>query len=266
MSSAFAALYARDLRLALRRRVEALLPLMFFVVAISLFPLGVGPEPDRLREIAAGIVWVSALLAAMLSVSSLYAGDLADGSLEQMLLSGQPGALIAGAKAAAHWTVTGAPLVLAAPLIGLLLDMSLPALGTLVVSLLLGTPILSLLGGLGAAGRPVHGLLRRADRRHAGRFLPDHLRARAGGMDVDGAVPGDGLLGRGGLGSSMPGWPRWWRARWRPPAPCSPFWRCGPAPVGQADLGHLVGLGRPADVGTNPAVPVSGIHGPGGID
>jgi heme exporter protein B len=151
MSSAFAALYARDLRLALRRRVEALLPLMFFVVAISLFPLGVGPEPDRLREIAAGIVWVSALLAAMLSVSSLYAGDLADGSLEQMLLSGQPGALIAGAKAAAHWTVTGAPLVLAAPLIGLLLDMSLPALGTLVVSLLLGTPILSLLGGLGAA-------------------------------------------------------------------------------------------------------------------
>jgi heme exporter protein B len=126
MSSAFAALYARDLRLALRRRVEALLPLMFFVVAISLFPLGVGPEPDRLREIAAGIVWVSALLAAMLSVSSLYAGDLADGSLEQMLLSGQPGALIAGAKAAAHWTVTGAPLVLAAPLIGLLLDMSLP--------------------------------------------------------------------------------------------------------------------------------------------
>ena len=151
MASAFTALYARDLRLALRRRVEALLPLMFFVVAISLFPLGVGPEPDRLREIAAGIVWVSALLAAMLSVSSLYAGDLADGSLEQMLLSGQPGAVIAGAKAAAHWTVTGAPLVLAAPLIGLLLDMSLPALGTLVVSLLLGTPILSLLGGLGAA-------------------------------------------------------------------------------------------------------------------
>jgi heme exporter protein B len=151
MSSAFTALYTRDLRLALRRRVEALLPLMFFVVAISLFPLGVGPEPDRLREIAAGIVWVSALLAAMLSVSSLYAGDMADGSLEQMMLSGQPGAVIAGAKAAAHWTVTGAPLVLAAPLIGLLLDMSLPALGTLVVSLLLGTPILSLLGGLGAA-------------------------------------------------------------------------------------------------------------------
>lgn len=151
MSSAFTALYARDLRLALRRRVEALLPLMFFVVAISLFPLGVGPEPDRLREIAAGIVWVSALLAAMLSVSSLYAGDMADGSLEQMMLSGQPGAVIAGAKAAAHWTVTGAPLVLAAPLIGVLLDMSLPALGTLVVSLLLGTPILSLLGGLGAA-------------------------------------------------------------------------------------------------------------------
>jgi len=151
MAAVFLAVYARDLRLALRRRVEALLPLMFFVVAISLFPLGVGPEPQTLRQIAAGIVWVCALLAAMLSVASLYAGDHADGSLEQMLLSGHPGTLMAGAKAAAHWTVTGAPLVLAAPLIGLLLDMSLQALGTLVASLLLGTPILSLLGGLGAA-------------------------------------------------------------------------------------------------------------------
>lgn len=151
MAAVFLAVYARDLRLALRRRVEALLPLMFFVVAISLFPLGVGPEPQTLRQIAAGIVWVCALLAAMLSVASLYAGDHADGSLEQMLLSGHPGTLMAGAKAAAHWTVTGAPLVLAAPLIGLLLDMSVQALGTLVASLLLGTPILSLLGGLGAA-------------------------------------------------------------------------------------------------------------------
>lgn len=151
MHAAFLAVYVRDLRLALRRRVEALLPVMFFVVAISLFPLGVGPEPETLRQIAAGIVWVCALLAAMLSVSSLYAGDHADGSLEQMVLSGQPVSLIAAAKAAAHWTVTGAPLVLVAPLIGLLLDMSAPALAVLVASLLLGTPILSLLGGLGAA-------------------------------------------------------------------------------------------------------------------
>jgi len=151
MSAAFAAVYTRDLRLALRRRVEALLPVVFFVVAVSLFPVGVGPEPQTLRVIAAGVVWVCALLASMLSVANLYAVDLQDGSLEQMLLSGHPATLIASAKAAAHWTITGAPLVLAAPLIGLLLDMSPAALATLVAALLLGTPILSLLGGVGAA-------------------------------------------------------------------------------------------------------------------
>ena len=151
MSLAFRAIYARDLRLALRRRVEALLPVAFFIVAISLFPLGVGPEPQVLRQIGAGIVWVCALLASMLSVASLYSGDHADGSLEQMLLSGQPGFVIAAAKAAAHWTVTGVPLVLAAPLIGLLLDLRGEALATLIFALLLGTPVLSLLGGLGAA-------------------------------------------------------------------------------------------------------------------
>lgn len=149
--NAFAAVYARDLRLALRRRVEALLPVVFFVVAVSLFPVGVGPEPQTLRVIAAGVVWVCALLASMLSVANLYALDHADGSLEQMLLSGHPPTLIAAAKAAAHWTITGAPLVIAAPVIGLLLDMSPPALATLMAALLLGTPILSLLGGVGAA-------------------------------------------------------------------------------------------------------------------
>lgn len=151
MFAAFVAVFLRDLRLALRRRVEALLPVVFFLVAISLFPLGVGPEPQVLREIAAGIVWVSALLASMLSVSSLYASDHADGSLEQMMLSGHSGTLIAAAKAAAHWAVTGAPLVLAAPLIGLMLGMSAQAIAALLASLLLGTPILSLLGGMGAA-------------------------------------------------------------------------------------------------------------------
>jgi heme exporter protein B len=151
MGSAFLAVYQRDLRLALRRRVEAMLPVVFFVVAISLFPLGVGPEPQILRQMAAGTVWVSALLATMLSVTSLYAGDHADGSLEQMILSGHSGSVIAAAKAAAHWTVTGAPLVLVAPLLGLLLDMSPQALAALLASLLLGTPILSLLGGMGAA-------------------------------------------------------------------------------------------------------------------
>src|SRR5262245_8971261 len=151
MTTAFRAVYVRDLRLALRRRVEALLPVVFFVVAVSLFPLGVGPEPHTLRQIAAGVVWVSALLASMLSVTSLYASDHADGSLEQMMLSGHTGFELAAAKAAAHWSITGAPLVLTAPLIGLLLDMPAHSLAALVVSLLLGTPILSLLGGLGAA-------------------------------------------------------------------------------------------------------------------
>ena len=151
MSALFAAVLRRDLRLAARRRVESLLPLVFFVVAVSLFPLGVGPEPQTLRLIAPGIVWVCALLASMLSVGTLYASDHADGSLEQMLLAPQSALPVAAAKAAAHWVVSGLPLIVAAPVIGLLFDLSAPALQALVFGLLLGTPVLSLLGGLGAA-------------------------------------------------------------------------------------------------------------------
>ena len=135
----------------MRRRIEALLPIAFFVVAVSLFPLGVGPETQTLRQIAPGVVWVCALLAAMLSVTNLYAGDFADGSLEQLLLSGQSAVVIAAAKSAAHWTVTGLPLVVAAPIFGLLFDMRRESLATLALTLLLGTPILSLLGSVGAA-------------------------------------------------------------------------------------------------------------------
>lgn len=151
MRAIFLAVYTRDLRLALRRRIEALLPLGFFVVAASLFPLGVGPEPQTLRDIAPGIVWVCALLAAMLSVTQLYAGDFADGSLEQMLLTGHGATVVAAAKAAGHWTVTGLPVVVAAPLVGLLFGMGAASLTALTFSLLLGTPVLSLLGSLGAA-------------------------------------------------------------------------------------------------------------------
>lgn len=151
MTELFLTIFLRDLRLAARRRVESLLPLVFFIVAVSLFPLGVGPEPQTLRQIAPGIVWVCALLASMLSVNTLYAGDFADGSLEQMLLAPQPALAVASAKAAAHWVISGLPLIVAAPLIGLLFDISGPALLALLTSLLLGTPILSLLGGLGAA-------------------------------------------------------------------------------------------------------------------
>jgi heme exporter protein B len=140
MGRLFLEVFLRDLRLAARRRIETLLPLAFFAVAVSLFPLGVGP-----------VVWVCALLASMLSVATLYAGDHADGSLEQMLLAPQPAVAVAAAKAAAHWVLSGLPLIAAAPLIGLLFDLAAPTLVALVIGLLLGTPVLSLLGGLGAA-------------------------------------------------------------------------------------------------------------------
>ena len=151
MTGAFLPILARDLRLAARRRVESLLPVAFFVVAVSLFPLGVGPEPQTLRAIAPGIVWVCALMATMLSVHTLYATDLTDGSLEQMLMTPASAVPVALAKATGHWLVAGLPLIVASPVIGLLFGMSGQALSTLVLSLLLGTPVLSLLGGLGAA-------------------------------------------------------------------------------------------------------------------
>jgi heme exporter protein B len=151
MRDLFLAVLLRDLKLASRRRIDSLLPVVFFIVALSLFPLGVGPEPQTLREIAPGVVWVCALLASMLSVNLLFAGDLADGSLEQMLLAPQPALAVATAKCAVHWLVSGLPLIVAAPLVGVLFGMSVPALVALVFGLLLGTPILSLLGALGAA-------------------------------------------------------------------------------------------------------------------
>jgi len=151
----FTAVLGRDLRLAARRRVDALLPIAFFAVAVSLFPLGVGPEPNTLRQIAPGVLWVCALLAAMLSVTQLYAGDQADGSLEQMLLAGGSGTAaampVAIAKAVSHWLLTGLPLVLVAPLFGVMFDLGGRSIAALCASLLLGTPILSLLGNLGAA-------------------------------------------------------------------------------------------------------------------
>ena len=147
----FSAVLVRDLRLAARRRVDALLPLAFFAVAVSLFPLGVGPEPNTLRQIAPGVLWVCALLAAMLSVTQLYAGDQADGSLEQMLLAGGSALPVAFAKAVSHWLLTGLPLVLVAPLFGVMFDLSGRSIAALCGSLMLGTPILSLLGNLGAA-------------------------------------------------------------------------------------------------------------------
>ncbi|MDP1900327.1 MAG: heme exporter protein CcmB [Rubrivivax sp.] len=151
MREVFLTVLMRDLKLASRRRIDSLLPLVFFLVAISLFPLGVGPEPQTLRDIGPGIVWVCALLASMLSVNTLFAGDHADGSLEQMLLAPQPAIAVAAAKCTVHWLVSGLPLLVASPVVALMFGMSPRALGALEFGLLLGTPILSLLGGLGAA-------------------------------------------------------------------------------------------------------------------
>lgn len=141
----------RDLLLARRRRVEALLPLGFFIVAAGLFPIGVSPEPQTLRQIGPGVVWVCALLAAMLSVTQMFASDHQDGSLEQMLLSPQPLVVLVLGKILAQWLSSGLPLVIASPLLGLLFDMSSSAIATLALTLLLGTPVLSALGAVGAA-------------------------------------------------------------------------------------------------------------------
>jgi heme exporter protein B len=151
LGSAIRCVVARDLTLAGRRLADVLTTLFFFVIVVSLFPLGVGPEPDVLRGIAPGVVWVAALLASMLALGRLFTGDYADGTLEQLLLAPQPLAVLVLSKVAAHWLVTGAPLVLMAPLLGLQFGLNGDLLVTLLMTLLLGTPALSLVGAVGAA-------------------------------------------------------------------------------------------------------------------
>ena len=148
---AMRAIFVRDMRLALRRRADTAAALFFFVIVASLFPLGVGPEPALLRTMAAGVVWVAALLASMLSLGRLFADDHADGTLEQLLLSVCPLPLIVLSKMAAHWLCSGLMLSLVAPLLAVQFDLSGEAIGVLLVTLLLGTPLLSLIGGIGAA-------------------------------------------------------------------------------------------------------------------
>ncbi len=151
MFSAFKTLVGRDLLLAMRRRSDLFTTLFFFVIVVSLFPLGIGPELKTLRLIAPGVFWVAALLASMLALERLFAIDYEDGALEQMLLAPQPLFILVLAKVMAHWLVTGLPLVLMAPLLGLQYDMASDALLVMVISLLLGTPALSLIGAIGAA-------------------------------------------------------------------------------------------------------------------
>ena len=141
----------RDLLLALRNKSDVGTALLFFVIVTTLFPLGIGAEPGLLRAIAPGAVWVAALLSSMLSLGRLFAADHADGTLEQILLGAAPLGAVVAAKALAHWLVSGLPLVLIAPLIALQYDLPAPLYGVLVLSLLLGTPVLSLIGAIGAA-------------------------------------------------------------------------------------------------------------------
>lgn len=151
MFSAFIAVFKRDLVLAMRRRADFLTILFFFIIVVTLFPLGVGPEIDTLRTIAPGVVWVAALLASMLSLGRLFYNDYIDGTLEQMLLAPQPLSVLVLGKVCAHWLVSGLPLIFIAPVMGLQFDLSQDALIVLVAALFLGTPILSLIGAIGAA-------------------------------------------------------------------------------------------------------------------
>lgn len=151
MIRAFLALYARDLRLALRQGADAAMALAFFLIAASLFPLGLGPSLDTLGRIAPGVVWVLALLSVILSLDRLFQADHEDGGLELIVLNPHPLYLLVLAKVAAHWTTTGLPLIVLAPAIALMLNLNEAGYLPLIAGLLLGTPALSLIGSIGAA-------------------------------------------------------------------------------------------------------------------
>jgi len=151
MLDSFVALLKRDLLLALRRRNDIFTVLFFFIIVVSIFPLGISFEQAVLQKIAPGVVWVAALLASTLALERIFANDYADGTLEQMLLTPQPLSVLVFAKTLAHWLLTGLPLVLVAPLAGLQYHLSASTIGTLMLVLLIGTPILSMIGAIGAA-------------------------------------------------------------------------------------------------------------------
>ena len=145
------AIISRDLRLAMRRRSDIISALFFFIIVVSLFPLGIGPQVELLRTLAPGVLWVAALLATMLSLPRLFADDHRDGTLEQLVLTPQPLGLIVLGKVLAHWLVSGLPLTLLAPVLGIQVDLDAEALTILTLSLLVGTPALSAIGAIGAA-------------------------------------------------------------------------------------------------------------------
>ncbi|MDP6691099.1 MAG: heme exporter protein CcmB [Alphaproteobacteria bacterium] len=147
----FRAIIARDLLLAVRQGGATFLALVFFLLTVTLFPLGIGPEPAVLARVAPGVLWVAALLAAMLSLDRLFQADFEDGSLEQLTLSGLPVGFIVLAKIITHWLTTGLPLLLAAPVLAVLLNMNDEGFAALLLTMLIGTPALSLIGAIGAA-------------------------------------------------------------------------------------------------------------------
>ncbi len=151
MTRAFGALIRRDLRLGLRHGGDSLQPVLFFVLALALFPFGVGPAPEILARIGVGVIWVLALLAVMLSLDRLYQADAEDGSLELLALGALPLELVALGKCLAHWLTSGLVLVAVSPLLALLMQLPAKAQGVLALALLLGTPTLTLIGSIGAA-------------------------------------------------------------------------------------------------------------------
>ena len=148
---AFLSLLRRDLRLALRQGSDSLMIVIFFVVVVVLFPLAIGPEQKILSRVSAGIIWVAALLAAMLSMDRLFETDYEDGSLDLLVLAPHPIEILVLAKVLAHWLTTGLPLIIISPLLGIFLHMQPNGLWVMILSLLLGTPVLSLIGSIGAA-------------------------------------------------------------------------------------------------------------------
>lgn len=149
--TAFTALLRRDFLLAYRRRAELLQPLAFLLVVTTLFPLGVGPSPQLLAKIAPGVIWIAALLATVLSLDSLFRSDFEDGTLEQMVMSGQSLSLIALSRIVAHWLVAGLPIVLLSPLLAMWMNLPDSGLSILIETLVIGTPVLSLIGAIGGA-------------------------------------------------------------------------------------------------------------------
>ena len=148
---AFRATLKRDLIIAYKRKNDVLNPFMFFLIVATMFPIGISPDPDRLGEIAAGVLWISALLASLLAMDNLYRADYEDGSLEQLLLSPHPLYYLVLAKTLSHWLVSGLPVVLVSPLIAYMLNLPDAAYSIIFITLLIGTPVLSLLGSIGVA-------------------------------------------------------------------------------------------------------------------